>query len=71
MKVKLIFDDWRKDGLYNSIYDTEEGIELCMGDCHHGTIFQAELNIDSDLEQEIRNAAKQGANPVFSVFIDE
>lgn len=67
MICRLIFDDWRKDG--KSIYNTELGIQLSMGDLHHGTIFDVDLNFDDpDIETEIKAAKREhNVEPVFVV----
>jgi hypothetical protein len=71
MKVKLVFNDWRLKGSVISIYNTPLGVELSMGDLHSGTTFDAELNINSETENEIKEALKQGAYPVFAIFVNE
>ena len=62
MKIKLVFQDWQKDG--HSIYSTPEGIDLSLGDFHSGTTFDADIDVyggDKELEQSIKN----GYTPVF------
>ncbi len=67
MKIKLVFHDWVRGG--KSIYDTEEGIELSLGDFHSGTTFDGEIILDASNEREIKEAAKTRAFPAFSVII--
>ena len=43
MRVKLIFEDWRQIGHAESIYNTELGLELSMGDLHSGSTWEADL----------------------------
>lgn len=71
MRAKLVFDDWRKLGDPNSIYSTELGAELSAGDLHSGTVFEAELEVDPGVEQEIIKALdRHGAYPVFRVLLE-
>jgi len=71
MKIKLVFDDWRKVGVAESVYNTELGIDLSLNDLHSGTTFDAELNISEDVEKDILKAWKDHkAYPVFSVLCD-
>ena len=67
MKCRLAFEDWQKNG--ESIYQTPLGIELSLGDLHSGTLFDAEIIIDLDIEREIMGAfAKYNAIPVFRIL---
>ena len=63
MKIDLIFDDWRKDG--QSIYHTEEGVELSLGDFHTGTTFDGEIELDITSEHELQDAIEAGYEPLF------
>lgn len=65
MKIKLVFDDWRKR--LKSIYSTKEGIELSMGDFHSGTTFNAEIELNIEQEEDLKEALESGATPVFYV----
>jgi len=65
MKIKLVFDDWRRG--MKSIYQTEEGIEMSMGNFHSGTTFNAEIILDSEEEKDLRESLKSGATPVFYI----
>ena len=66
MKIRLVFDDWRKNG--KSIYETEEGIELILGDFHSGSIFDGEINLDEGDSKELQKALDSGFTPVFYVL---
>jgi len=68
MKVRLVFEDWCKIGKWGSVYQTEEGVELSMGDFHSGTVFHADLIIDADADREIEEAHVKGYYPVFAVL---
>ena len=65
MKIKLVFYDWRRGS--KSVYNTEEGIELSMGNFHSGTTFDAEIELDSESEEELREFLESGATPVFYI----
>lgn len=62
MKIRLVFDDWRKRGI--SVYNTEPGFELSIGNFHCGTIFNAEIEIPGD-EAELARAIAAGYEPCF------
>lgn len=66
MRIKLVFDDWTKNG--QSIYSTLDGIELSMRDFHSGTTFDGIIQLDIDQEDELRLALKQGYVPTFRVI---
>jgi uncharacterized protein YjfI (DUF2170 family) len=71
MKCRIVFDDWRQKGKGESIYNTELGIELSLGDLHSGTTFETEIDLPEDLEKEIEIAMREyGAYPVFRVLTD-
>ena len=63
MKIKLVFDDWQKEG--KSVYCTPKGTELSMGDFHSGTTFEGEIKLDSGAEAEIKEAMALGYQPIF------
>ena len=63
MQVDLVFSDWQRDG--HSIYYTEEGVELSLGEFHSGTVFAAEIALDLDGEEELTEALAAGAIPLF------
>ena len=65
MKIKLVFDDWRKEG--NSIYGTSEGVKLSMYDFHAGSTFRGKIVLDKHDEDVLKDALKQGYQPVFWV----
>ena len=63
MKIKLIFMDWRKKG--NSIYSTEEGWGLSMGEFHGGTTFEGTIKLDKEQTIELNRAIEVGYQPCF------
>jgi len=66
MQVLLVFADWR-DKSHQSVYQTEKGIDLSMGDFHSGTTFKAEIVLDADAENDLRDALRDDFIPVFYV----
>lgn len=71
MKVKLAFYHWLdKDGRVIHAYN-DETLELIMGNYHSGTVFYAELNVDEEDAAELREALKQGYNPLFEVWAED
>ena len=72
MKVKLVFDDWRKQGTVGSIYNTVKGIDLSLGNFHSGTTFRAVLALsDKADEAELAEALAAGYHPVFTVIAEK
>ena len=67
VKVSLVFDDWRNSA-QESVYQTEQGIELSMRDFHSGTTFKASIELDAQQAAELKDAMKKGFTPVFCVF---
>ncbi len=65
MKIKLVFDDWRKQG--KSVGNTPEGVELTWNDFHSGSTFDARIDLDAWQEKELRDALKKAYRPVFWV----
>lgn len=66
MKIKLVFEDWRKDS--KSVLSTEEGIDLVLGSFHPGSIFSAHLDISPDDEIQLKEAISNGFEPVFAIY---
>ncbi len=66
MRILLVFDDWR-DASHQSVYCTEKGVELSMGDLHHGSTFLADIQLDEDSSRELETALSEGYIPVFYV----
>ena len=62
MKIDLVFDDWQKDG--KSVYQTRTGLCLRWGELHSGSTFRAEIALDHDTEQDLRDAILNGYTPV-------
>ena len=62
MKVKLVFHDWCDKSL-KSVYATEKGIELSADDFHHGSTFNATIEVDDS--EELKKHLQQGFVPVF------
>lgn len=56
MKCELVFDDWRKAGVAESIYYTELGNQLSNGDLHSGTVSNVEVSMPKYVEQELKRA---------------
>jgi len=65
MKIKLVFEDWQKNG--ESVYSTANGIDLTLGDFHSGTTFNGEIELTKDQEEELNDAMAKGYYPVFWV----
>jgi hypothetical protein len=63
IRVKLVFHDWVRLG--NSIYNTEEGLELSSGDFHSGTTFKGEIELDEWNAFDLVEAFKKNAWPAF------
>ena len=61
MRVALVFLDWRKKGV--SVSNTEEGVELTMGDFHGGSTFFGNIELDANDEAELLAAIKAGYQP--------
>lgn len=69
---KLVLDDWRQLGLPTSIYSTELGCELSMGDLHGGTTFDAKVVLEGYIEEEITAAMRaHKAYPVFRLIVED
>lgn len=66
MKVKFVVNDWQKKGF--SIYESPLGIELSLGDLHHGTTFEGEINFDKDNEETIKSAFEHETLLVVSII---
>ena len=65
MRIKLVFNDWQKNG--KSIYNTEAGVHLSMGDFHSGSVFDGEIVVSADQKLELEKAMEAGYQPVFWV----
>lgn len=65
MKIKLVFNDWMRDG--QSVYNTRKGVDLSMGHFHSGTVFEAEIKLDDANEDDLRKALEEGYEPHFYV----
>jgi len=63
MKIKLVFDDWRREG--RSLDRSPENIELTKHDFHGGSTFDGTILIDVCQEEELREAIEKGYQPVF------
>lgn len=66
MKIKLVFDDWRREG--RSLYRSLEMTELTKYDFHAGATFEGNIQLDVCQEDELREALEKGYQPVFWVF---
>lgn len=70
MRVKLVFKDWLNDK-GESIYNTDEGIDLSIGEFHSGTTFDGAIYLLRLEEEELTKAIQNGYHPVFEVVIRE
>jgi hypothetical protein len=67
MPVRLVFGDWLgKD--HRSVYSTEEGVRLSMGQFHSGTTFEGTVRLDPDDRTELEEALASGYTPVFHLI---
>ena len=65
-------DDWRKLGISNSVYGTELGFNLSLGDLHCGTTFEAKVELPDYIEKEILKAMREHkAYPVFRLMVEK
>lgn len=69
-KIELVFMDWL-DESGESIYCTEAGIELTLGNFHIGTIFDGGIELDEDSATELQIALEAGFRPVFVILQTE
>ena len=67
VEIELVFEDWMRDG--KSIYATEEGIGLSLGDLHSGTVFHGMIRLDADDEDTLIEAARTGAYATFRLLV--
>ncbi len=67
LKVKLVFDDWRKRG--KSVYQSEKGVELSKDSFHSGTTFDGEISLNGEDAEKLYEAINKGFQPVFWVSI--
>lgn len=64
MKISLIFYDWIEKETGESVYCTERGVELSLGDLHSGTMFSAEIELEN-YQGEFEKGVKSGLVPLF------
>lgn len=64
MKYSLVFEDWRNTA-GQSVYHTEQGIDLSAGNLHAGSTFTCTVEMDGDDYEMIQRAAGIGVRPVF------
>lgn len=70
IKVQLVFQDWQdSDG--DSVYNTEDGVDLSMGDLHSGTVFEAAIKLDDDDLCRLSEAFEKGYRPVFYLHVQK
>ena len=69
MKIKLVFTDWQNHE-FKSVYATEEGIELSIGQFHSGTTFDGEIDLSEPEMKELELASKKGYRPIFELMPD-
>ena len=67
MKIKLILDDWRKNG--DAVNPINE-CDLFDGDFHSGGTFDGSIELTVDQRLELLAAIAAGCRPVFWVDID-
>lgn len=65
MKIKLVFLDWRVQGV--SVYSQTKGNELSKGSFHSGTTFPGTITLDKEDEREFYKAILNGYQPCFWV----
>jgi hypothetical protein len=65
MRIKLVFDDWRKYNLDTGKQESVYGSSLSYGNFHSGTTFKAIIELELDDAKELKEALKSGAFPVF------
>jgi len=63
ISVRLAFHDWIRDG--ESVYGSEEGIELSIGNFHSGTVFSGTIILDDDDANDLLDAINKKAYPAF------
>jgi len=66
VNIYLVVDDWRRHG--KSVYSTEAGVQLSMGDFHSGTTFPGTIELDEEDAAELRRALRDGFQPVFWIL---
>jgi len=67
LAVSLVFADWLgKD--HRSVYSTEAGVGLSMGQFHSGTTFEGAVRLDPDDRAELEAAMASGYTPMFHLI---
>ena len=66
-RIHLIFDDWKDIPNNKSVYSTELGVNLSMGQLHSGTIFEGLIQLEEDQVADIEEGMKHNIKPVFYV----
>ena len=61
--IALVFYDWR--GSLGKSGNDADFHRLSTGSLHSGTTFQAEITLDEDIADELREALDAGYQPVF------
>lgn len=72
MKILLVFEDWKKG--CKSVYNASEGEPgdgLTFGPFHHGTTFEAEIQLHKGDEEELEKAMKNGFTPVWAMVLED
>lgn len=69
VKVKLAFLDWREKG--KSVYATDRGVELSMGDFHSGSTFPGTIELDQEQAEELTEAMRSGLQPCFWMAVEK
>lgn len=63
----LVFDGWFRNG---TSVPLEEYIDRCMGNFHSGSSFAASVRLNVGDAEDLAEAAKSGAYPVFRLEVE-
>ena len=61
--IRMTFDDLRRKG--KSMYSTEEGVQMTMGDIHSGSTFSGTITLDEENMDQLNKMFEAGLQPVF------
>ena len=67
LAIRLVFADWLGKN-HRSVYSTEAGVGLSMGQFHSGTTFEGTVRLDPDDRAELEVAFASGYTPVFHLI---
>jgi len=71
MRVRLVFCDWQTADGESSVYSTQAGVELSLGNLHSGTVFEASAAFTICDDADLRKAWRLGIVPVFALLPDD